>query len=99
MPLDAMELVLTDFLRRLLLAIDGERAVIDGDTDVFPNHVRELGLQDDFVLAVLVNVDRGHPAAGRQQPFVATAICVAEDVIDAILQVRKLTKRVTPTND
>ena len=62
-PLDAVELLFLHLARELLLALDGQRAVLDGDVDVLARHVGQLGLQHELVLAVLVDVDRRHPGA------------------------------------
>src|SRR5262249_18523119 len=72
---------------------------VDRDVDVFTGHVGHFGLQHDLVLAVLENVHGRRPRTRRRQPFVIPAVGVAEDAVDAILQLCELTERVTPTND
>ena len=51
-------------LQREATALDGERALVDRDVDVLAGHVRQFGLQDQLMLAVLVDIHRRHPGAG-----------------------------------
>src|SRR6476620_3732167 len=93
-----MELLLLDALGQLLLALDRQRAVVHRDVDVLARHIRKFRLDHHLVVAVLKNVDRRHPCAGRHQPFIAP-VRVIEHPVDTFLQLGELTKRVIPAND
>src|SRR5205823_6112147 len=60
-PFDVMELLFLDFIRELLVPLHCQDVVLDGDVDVFARHVGQFRLEDEFVLAVLVDVNRRHP--------------------------------------
>src|SRR5437867_12555877 len=95
-PLDAMELVLGAFRVELPLAPQRERVVFNRQLDLLLLHVGQLGLEDQLVLAVAVNVDRRDPRA-TGDVFLRTAIDALEHPAHLLLLRGHITERI-PTN-
>src|SRR4051812_12618594 len=94
-PLDAVVLLLLNVLVRLLPAAQRQGVVLDLEADVLPADVGDLGLQDDGLAVVLVDVDRRNPRATRQQVVVRIpAGDVTEHTVHAILEDRQIAKRI-----
>src|ERR1051326_3224470 len=61
-----MELLFLYVPRQLLLALDGQDVVLDGDVDVLARHVRQFRLEHEFLVAVLIDVNGRHPRRGAR---------------------------------
>jgi hypothetical protein len=56
-----MEVLFLHLAGEFLLAGDRQDEIIDVDVDILPRHVGKLRLEDHFVVAVLIDIDRRQP--------------------------------------
>src|SRR5688572_12236007 len=81
----------------LLLALDDDGAVLDGDVDVFPRHAWQLRAEDQVMFLGFVNVDGRNPAATEARVLVPQ-IDISEQPVQPVLHDGKLPKRVDLDN-
>src|SRR5208283_39973 len=94
-PLHPQVVVLVHFLLELAFTPDGEDVVLDADVEFFRLNLRNIRLDDEFVLG-LVDVDRRRP--GGQVGLVRSAIkSLVEEAIDVVLQGSSPAKRFKTT--
>ncbi|MCK7521302.1 MAG: hypothetical protein MZV64_28280 [Ignavibacteriales bacterium] len=69
------------------------RVVLDGDLDVVLAHVGQFGLDDQFVAARVVDVDRRRPGPPAHHVVVGGAVDVAKQPVHPVLDGTELTEQ------